>query len=391
MVCGRRARAGRPRFRPWPGEPMLHRLFFFPDYQLTNPYQSLLYAHLHDAFFAEAAPLDRAVQHLASRPAGRTLFHLHWEDAILSAATEAAAAERAAQGFLDQLQGFIDDGGIAVWTLHNLSPHRPRFPALEDELRRALAAMVQLVQVNGYAAVEPALGLGVDRRRLAVVPHGNYLPALRPAASPRAERRAALGIGPDDRLLVHFGRLLPYKGTPVLIKALDGMAGTEGWRLLIAGAFAEAFEKAKLPAAVAGRSVIRAGPMEHHQLADLVEAADLAVLPYQDVLTSGATMLSLSLGRPVVLPAFDPIQEVVADGREAWLYPPGDGALGLASALGRALAADEQTLDEMGRAAARTAARYDWRILGAGFGDALLRVIGDASRRPRPLPALPPL
>jgi glycosyltransferase involved in cell wall biosynthesis len=370
---------------------MPHRLFFFPDYQLTNPYQSLLYAHLHDAFFAEAASLDRAIQHLASGPDGRTLFHLHWEDAILSAAADGPAAERAAQGFLDQLQGFVDDGGIVVWTLHNLRPHRPRFQELEDELRRALAAMAQLVQVNSHAAVEVALGLGVDWRRLAVVPHGNYRPALRPAATPRQERRAALGVGDDERLLAHFGRLLPYKGTAQLIEALEALPSDPCWRLLLAGAFAEAFERAKLPAAVAGRTVVRAGPLEHHQLADLVDAADIAVLPYQEVLTSGATMLALSLGRPVVLPGLDTLREVVADGREAWLYPPEQGTAGLVAALGRALTADEMTLDEMGRAALRSAARYDWRILGAQFGDALLRAIGDASRRPRPLPPLAPL
>ena len=370
---------------------MQHRLVFYPDYQLTNPYQSLVYAHLHDTMFAEAGTIERAIQHLEGRPRGRTIFHLHWQEAVYAAAEDATSAEKAAQQFLCRVQAFIDAGGLFVWTLHNARPHRQRYAELDLQFRRAVAEAAHLVQVHSFAAVEVARSLGAVPRRLTVVPHGNYLPMLRRAVLPREERRALLGAKAGERLLVHFGRLLPYKGTATLLEALSGLTASPGWRLLIAGVYAETFDLAAMPPELASRVVKKAGHMEHQDLADLVDAADLVVLPYDEVLTSGATLLALSLGKPVVLPGLDTLREIVSEGRDGWFYAPEAGAAGLADAIERALSIDHRTLQDSADAALRTAMRYDWLIIGGQFSDALLRVIMDANRVPRPLPILDPL
>jgi glycosyltransferase involved in cell wall biosynthesis len=96
-----------------------------------------------------------------------------------------------------------------------------------------------------------------------------------------------------------------------------------------------------------------------------MNAADVVVLPYRAVLTSGAAMLAFSFDRGIVAPRLGCLLELERTGA-AILYDP-DAPDGLAGALERALAVDPARL---GIAAGRVARRHSWdaiarRHLGA--------------------------
>src|SRR5262249_23292444 len=83
-----------------------------------------------------------------------------------------------------------------------------------------------------------------------------------------------------------------------------------------------------------------------------LNAADLVVLPYRAVLTSGAAMLALSFGRGIVAPRVGCLADLERSGA-AILYDPA-APDGLPGALARALDADPVALGERARRFARS-------------------------------------
>jgi beta-1,4-mannosyltransferase len=362
---------------------MADELVFFPDYRAANPYQRLLYDHAGAWLHPRPGPVGDALAALRRKaPGERVVFHLHWEDAAYRNEPDEPAAWAAAQAFLDALEAFAGAGGRVLWTLHNTAPHDGRYAAVHGALAGRLPALADLVHVHSRAGAAWAVDrLGAAPERVAVVPHGSYLPLHRPLAVPPAEARARLGLPGDGRALLLFGRLGGYKGGADLLRAFAD-ADAPGLRLLIAGKQVEPLAgplTALAPAARARVHVVRDGFVPEEEVEPLFAAADAAALPYRSILTSGAAMLALSLRRPVLAPAFPGLRELLEDGRDALLYEP-DAADGLRDALRRFAALGSDRLAAMQAAAHATAAAHDWRQSGLLLDGLLHRLV--AARKP---------
>lgn len=364
-------------------------LLFFPDYRAANPYQRLLYEHAGGWLRPRPGGVDEAVEALRRKgPGERVVFHLHWEDAAYRQEADEAAAWRAAQVFLDGLEAFVDGGGRLLWTLHNAQPHDARHLPVHRALALRLADLADVVHVHSHVAAAFAVErLGAEPGRVAVVPHGNYLPLHRPRGGPAGAARAALGLPEDGRILLLFGRLGPYKGAAELLEAFAAAAAPD-LHLLVAGRQVEPLgpQLARLPEEVRARVAVRDGFVPEGEVEALFHAADAAVLPYRAILTSGAALLALSLRRPVVAPAFEGLAELLTDGRDALLYEPGTPT-GLAGAIERFRRLEPGRLDAMQAAAAATAARHDWRQIGLLLNGLLRHLL--ALRRPQRVPRRP--
>jgi glycosyltransferase involved in cell wall biosynthesis len=132
-----------------------------------------------------------------------------------------------------------------------------------------------------------------------------------------------------------------------------------GARLVIAGRPADPEADRLVAAAAAGCATIayRPGFVPDDELQVLMRAADVVVLPFRDVLTSGSVVLAMSFGRAVIAPALGCIPETVAAGHEL-LYPADDR-----NGLRRALAAAARHRSELGAVGAanfRRAADDTW-------------------------------
>lgn len=368
---------------------MPHRLIFFPDYRQANPYQTLLYRHTAPELLPRPGTVADALEERRRRSHEEAvLFHLHWEDAAYRNEPDEESAWRAAQDFLDRLEAFVDEGGMVLWTLHNAAPHDGRMPELHAALAQRVRELADAFHVHSLAAAEWARSrLGVPAERIAVVPHGNYLPLHRPPGVAQVESRRLLGLPERARVLLLFGRLDRYKGGEEVLAALERQADP-GLHLVVAGRQVAPLGLARrtLPGGVT--SIDRFIPAE--EVPVLFHAADAVAAPYRASLTSGTLMLSLSMGRPVVAPAFEPIEEVVRDGREALLYEP-DRHGALDAALERLAALDASRLVAMQEAALRRARLFDWRQSGLLLSGLCSRLV--ALRRPKRLaarPAAPP-
>ncbi len=215
---------------------------------------------------------------------------------------------------------------------------------------------------------------GADPARLRTIPCGFDPAEFGPVD--RKQARAALGLDPDERVLLQLGRMVPRKGVDDVIRALARLRGEHGVaaRLLVVGGESREPDPEKTPEIGRLMAVARAegvadvvtfaGSRDRHELRDCYAAADVFVTtPWYEPF--GITPVeAMACGVPVVGSAVGGIKTTVRDGETGFLVPPRDPAA-LADRLAHLLRRPE-LLRQMGATALRRARRhYTWDRVAA--------------------------
>lgn len=359
---------------------------YHPSYT-TNPYQALLYGAAHDEGIAPIRmPRMAQLKELkALQGTGlATILHLHWLHPVQRDATSEADARRRGRAFLDAIDGYLAVGGRLVWTVHNILPHETRYEGAEADLHAAVAARSQVIHVLTAGTpdlVAPYFEL--PRDRLLHVPHPSYRGAYADDVS-RLDARHQLGLMPDEFVVAAVGAIRAYKGLDELLDAWQDVPGDRPRRLLIAGAPVDepGTEALIERAAIDARVLIDARKLPADEMQVFLRATDVAVLPYRRALNSGALMLALTFGVPVIVPEGGGLAEVV-DPSFARTFTVGDRA-SLTAALAEA---PSLATPEARNAAAEAAARLDPHDLSLRFARDLRARLRGADRAPAPEPA----
>ncbi len=329
----------------------------------SNPYQGLL----ADALRAEGVevvmgdgPARFPVLPIltawirAGRPA---VLHLHWAHRyLLPVLGRRGIASRRTIGELRLLRRL---GVRIVWTIHNVSSHEAASVPTEQATHRAIVDLSHAVICHCEAARRMAIeAYALPARlhdRLRVIPHGDYA-GVYPDTIAREAARAALGAAPDERVMLFLGQIRPYKGVEDLIDAFRTL-DRPAIRLVIAGRTPGVTMNRRLSERADGdaRITFVPGAVPDELMQVYLRGADVAVLPYRDVLTSGSAILAMTFGLPVVAPAIGCLPETL-EGCSV-LYDP-DAPDALRRALEQALASDLRSLGEHAVAASR---QLDWR------------------------------
>jgi glycosyltransferase involved in cell wall biosynthesis len=355
----------------------------FTPFDAINPYQRAL-AHDLEPLGVDVVP-RRSLRGLAARVCRGLerpdIVHLHWLPTV----------EFRARSLLQLLVFLIRVRLLKllrcrfVWTAHNLHHHEARHPSAEHWLGRRIVNSAARVIVHSQAAerlVTETFGIA-DPEKLVVIPHGTYRGLYRNTVS-AGDARARLRLEQEAVVVLFFGNIRAYKGVSELVAAYD-RAGTADSRLLIVGK-ADAAILATIEQAVANRPRIRlqTGFVADDDVQLYMNASDVVVFPYQEVLTSGAVVLAMSFGRACIAPAWGCIQELT-DARGAFLYNPRDPD-GLANAIERALSSRAR-FPEMGAQNLRRADEWGWdkvaRQTAAVYASALGRSIASTGGRAR--------
>ncbi len=135
----------------------------------------------------------------------------------------------------------------------------------------------------------------------------------------RAEARARFGIPDGAKVISHVGLIRRYKNVAELIKVFAEVPGEA--RLLIGGRVPEAALQQEIEALAASdpRVILRLGHLDDADMQDFLNAADLVVLPYRQILNSGSAMLALTFGRPVLVPNLGSMPELQASISPDWV------------------------------------------------------------------------
>lgn len=241
-------------------------------------------------------------------------------------------------------------GFRSVYTLHNLTPTYPLYPRWVDYLGHWVAAQFTDAVIVHCRFARNATAQRFGRRRsVHLVNHPHYV-GVYPDTVATAAARRALGLTLDETVLLFFGGVRPNKGLTDLLEAFARVPGAS-IRLVIAGKPWPPREYVESLQQLAAhddrvRTWFEFIPGDEVQL--FFRAADAVVLPFSSILTSGSTMLAMSFGKAVIVPAMGCLPELITP-EVGIVYDPGeDGAL--ASALESATSLD---LDVMGKAALR--------------------------------------
>ena len=324
----------------------------------SNPYQTLLYGRAW-AHGIAPVPLHR-IERLAEVPppdrlGTRVALHLHWTNKIIGGSASEAEADDRIGAFVDRIDAFVRTGGALVWTVHNAIPHGERLEAAEARLQQAIVDRATVVHTLAARTVElVADRFTIPPERVLHVPHPTYAGAY-PDLIGRDEARYRLGIDADAIVYAAVGEIRAHKGIDLLLDAFDALSVSDDRprRLIVAGPAGGEPEVAAFLARAATHPFVwlAAERIPDDRIGMLLRAADIAVLPYRRSLNSGALLLALTFGLPVVAAATGATSDIVtpAIGR---LFEPGDAA-GFLTALRSA----DGLLDPVARDAVAAVAR----------------------------------
>lgn len=329
------------------------RLAAFP--RRGTPYTECLYRAL-DATGVEVREGDFSIRWLLREIGGIDCFHFHWPSLAYAYRRTLRTTLRHLARFLLFLAIIKLRGRKILWTAHNLYPHDKggrMFVLIDAAVRRLIVRLSSAIFVHGPTARRiVAAEFPAARGRLVQIDHGHMVDHYANTIA-RPDARAKLNIRPDTFVYLFIGICKEYKNLESLIATFGEVPGDT--LLVIAGRFQDDEYRERIGGLAARQPNVRLVPIRipDDELQIYINASDTIVLPYTDILTSGAAMLAISFGRPVVAPRRGYLQDVITEDCGV-LYEPGDpGALlGAMNAI-RARSFDRAQI-------VRHALSYDW-------------------------------
>ena len=179
---------------------------------------------------------------------------------------------------------------------------------------------------------------GVPAQIITVIPFGinNAIPVT---SLTSAEARQRLGIAENDRVLLFYGHIAPYKGMEFLLAAFGQIVRQCGnYRLIIAGkpknceAYWRGLEKMMKDHIIEERILQKIEHIPDDETEIYFKAADVFVLPYRHIYQSGVLFLGYNFGLPVIATDVGALREDILEGETGFICKP-DDPLDLARAI----------------------------------------------------------
>ena len=255
--------------------------------------------------------------------------HINWLHHFYRADSREASTHRL-RTFIDNLEHAKQIGYRIVWTFHNLYPHERPYLENGETAQTAMCELADKIIAHcGYAA-EKCRELFGRKDRLHVIPHGNYIDAY-PNEISKPDARASLGIPRDAFVYAFSGNARPYKEIERLVDVFQAVAHPQDHLLLMMKEFRFNPQYARDYVALAETApnitAVSSPYFEPQDFQLYLNASDVSVLPFVDVLTSGSAILSLSFGRPTILPAFGYMPELIEEASGLLFDPTEPNAL----------------------------------------------------------------
>jgi len=311
------------------------------------------------------------------------IVHVHWPDTPLQRRSTPSAilytCVLLARLFWARLLG-----AKIVWTVHNLLSHGKTRPRIEKWLWKSFIPLVDSCIHLSNAGRDMALKSfpALASKSNAVVPHGHYRDAY-PNNGDRAEARALLGMPANAPVITFVGQIKAYKNVSTLIRCFIEAAHPSAL-LLIAGRPGDSTIEADLRTAARRqpRVITHFGLIPDDRMQLYLNACDLAVFPYRDILNSGSAILALSFNRPALVPARGAMAELQQLSGPGWIYTYEGDLTGpiLSTALDQSLAASRPPVCDL--------SALSWQSVAAGTHAAYCTATGRGTPSAIPEPAL---
>jgi glycosyltransferase involved in cell wall biosynthesis len=202
------------------------------------------------------------------------------------------------------------------------------------------------------------------------------------------EAKRRLGLSEDEKAILFFGRVRPYKGLEHLLDAFHLLVANKqaNYRLIIAGEAIKGCEdyQHEIESRVKrdfdqGQVILRIQFIPDEEVEVYLKAADVLVLPYKEIFQSGVLFLAYAFGLPVVATDVGSFREEIVEGRTGFLCQPGDPAK-MAWAIETFFASDLfENLNVRRREIKDYAnAKHSWRAVAELTCSAYTKMLGDS-------------
>lgn len=301
------------------------RVRFVPYWTRENPYQRLLAEELTRL----GAEVEGEQADVLPRAFGRDrpdVLHLHWLTPLYRGPSRWRNAVKIGQLALRLLVLRLR-GTRIVWTAHNLTGHETAGAREELVFAGLVARIAHVVIAHGpfaEAILRRRLRLGPSQR-IVVIPHGSYVGAYAEGIGAQ-EARERLGLDKDNTVFLFLGQIRRYKGLHELLEAFRDFADPQS-RLVIAGRPAGEGVLDDLEKAIAGDPRVLLHPrfVRDDEVQIYMAAADVVVLPFLDVLTSGSVVLAMSFGKPCLSRRVGCVEDSIGEAGGILCGPGGAG------------------------------------------------------------------
>jgi glycosyltransferase involved in cell wall biosynthesis len=251
----------------------------------------------------------------------------------------------------------------AVVTVHDPEPHPGDFEwIIENFSIRRADRCVLLSQ-----SLTPALvRRGVLEDRIDVIPHGPLFYSSRSTQDKRMK--------PDQGIptILFFGRITPYKGLDILLKAYKELKVTHQVRLLIVGDGKLEPYKPLLQNLSEVEVINRWIP--DGEVGEFFEQATIVVVPYTEATQSGVVTIAATHQLPVVGTRIGGLPEQIEDGKTGLLVEPGS-IHELVQALGHLLDDPDYAAELSKSLHGRYSTIYNWETIASQYLDSCQKAI----------------
>ena len=344
---------------------------FFPDWSAGNPYQKLLYKSLEPYNIVAKGyhGLQFTLRWLIKNKRARHILHFHWLYGVYDPRCNQKHLRIkvllfALKVILARLLGYN-----IWWTVHNITPHEKVYQKTDIWLNTLMAKICHRLIVHCQKAKQfVSKQWQCPESKISVIEHGSYYQYY-PDTIERSKARKLCGLKTKGFTFLFFGMVKEYKGIPNLIRAFTQLQhDLPDAHLVIAGKPLNSDTTNLLINYVQNENIhlfLEQIPDEKIQI--FFKAADIVVLPFTDILTSGSAILALSFGKAIILPNTGCLPELIND-KTGFLFDNDDGLL---KVMRDAVNTPTEILWEMNEQALNTAKSLSWDNIASKYIDAL--------------------
>lgn len=209
-----------------------------------------------------------------------------------------------------------------VWEIHNVMPHK-KFFYNDLKIRKTFFKNADIKVVHYQNNLQELKDkIGVDTSNVRIIPHGNFI-GLYPNIISKKIARYELNLDPNKNTILTFGFIQKYKGYNILIDAIEKYKMTD-INIIVAGTIIDkkVYNYLKKKEDDLDNLSVFGGFIEDNDVQLFMNAADVVVLPYEDITTSGVVLLAYSFKKPVITTNIGGMRDIVIDEYTGFLVPP---------------------------------------------------------------------
>lgn len=337
-------------------------VIFTPDYSQGNPYQKELADALAKSLvrvsYVDTSGLF-ALTRLILKYNKTDVIHIHWIDSLVPLSTSRIKIWIKRLALIGDIYLIRIINKKLIWTVHNKLSHSCRNAALELFARRLLAKYCDKVIIHSPRVKKELAELyKIKENKMLVIPHGHYINSYENVVDMSTARKH-LGLPQECFVYSCIGAIKKYKRYPELIETFKRLQD-ENIYLLIAGKPEDSQVVKAIQDEAKGLKNVKLmfEFISHEKVQHYLNASDVIVLPYNNILNSGAAILAMSFAKAVIAPRLGCLPDVL-DPQGVFFFDP----LVPDSLFNAMKEASGSDLTSMGQCNFNKIKQYDWDFI----------------------------